>query len=221
MNKFKAVLLDLDNTLYEYDKCNEAAIESSINKLAGIFAKSKAEIKEIFEKSREKVKSQLKDTAASHSRLLYLQKTIEALKGRTDSALTHEIHDFFWQEYLNEMKLYDGVSDFLEYTKQKKIQLAIVSDLTADIQLKKIIKLGLNNHIDFVVTSEESGMDKPHPSIFSLALEKLRVPKDEVVMIGDDIKDAKGAEKAGIKCIMVKEGNFRAAFESFKTLSSQ
>lgn len=221
MNKIKAVLIDLDNTLYAYDKCNETGINAVVDKMSQIFNKPKDDIRKAFLISRDKVKKRIDGTGSAHSRLLYLQNTVEALKGKTDPKLTHDLHDVFWNAYMNEMRLFDGVSDFLNYAKEQEIKVAIVSDLTTDIQLKKIAKLGIDKHIELLVTSEEAGRDKPHPSIFSLALEKLELPKENVAMIGDDIKDMQGAKEFGISDYLhVKDGDFRKAFQSFKALTS-
>lgn len=217
----KAVLIDLDNTLYEYEKCNTAGLDAVFDKLSSIFDMPKEAVKETFDQSRKLVKQWLKDTSASHSRFLYFQKTIERLKGSTDIKLTQDIHDLFWKNYFSQMTLFDGVIDFFEYLKNVGIKIAIVSDLLADIQFKKITELDIDKYIDFVVTSEEAGRDKPAESVFLLALEKLGLSKNEVVLIGDDLdKDAKGARDFGIRYIQVNNGDFKDVMESFKKLNS-
>ena len=51
---------------------------------------------------------------------------------------------------------------------------------------------------------------KPSPSFFMLALENLGFPGSKVVMIGDDINnDIGGAQKAGMKAILVRTGKYR------------
>jgi len=52
---------------------------------------------------------------------------------------------------------------------------------------------------------------KPSKEFFSLALADLGLPKEEVVMIGDDIAtDIGGAKRAGIRGALVRTGKFRA-----------
>jgi len=217
----KAVLLDLDNTLYDYERCNSAALDSVMNRLSSIFGKPKEAVEEIFGQSRDAVKLWLEDTASSHSRFLYFQKTIETLNQTTNVQLTKELHDHFWEVYFNQMKLSDGVLEFLEYLKNSGIKIAIVSDLTAETQFKKLLNLGLDKYVDFVITSEEAGMEKPSKEIFQLTLEKLGVSKNEVMFIGDNLeKDAQGAQNFGINFIHVSNGNFRNVIGSFKTLTS-
>lgn len=216
----KAVLIDLDNTLYDYEKCNRAGLEFAINRLSSIFNVPLETVKDTFDKSRMLVKEYLGNTAASHSRFLYFQKTIEHLKGSTDIKLTEDIHELYWNAYFNQMALFDGVADFFEELKLNGIKIAIVSDLVADIQFKKLLRLGIDRYIDFVITSEEAGRDKPEKHVFQLALEKLGLPKEEVVLIGDDTdKDVKGADDYGIKYILMNDGDFRNVIKSFKKLN--
>ena len=53
-------------------------------------------------------------------------------------------------------------------------------------------------------------MGKPEKKFYNMAIEDMRVPKNEVVMIGDDIlSDIKGAKDIGIKTIQVKTGKYQ------------
>jgi putative hydrolase of the HAD superfamily len=74
-----------------------------------------------------------------------------------------------------------------------------LTDLTAQIQKKKIIKLWIQDHIDYLVSSEEVWAEKPDSRVFELSLEKLGLQKDQVCMIGDSYeKDILWAKKFGI-----------------------
>jgi HAD superfamily hydrolase (TIGR01458 family) len=54
-------------------------------------------------------------------------------------------------------------------------------------------------------------MGKPAAGFFEAAVRRLGVPKDEVLMIGDDIRvDVGGAQRAGLKGALVKTGKYRA-----------
>ena len=215
----KAVLFDLDNTLYEYEKCDNAGLDPVFTSLSLMFNKPKETVKEIFHESRKKVKMWLKNTASSHSRFLYFQKTIESLKGTTDIELTQRTHNLYWDAYFNQMKLYDGVIDFFKQLKDAGIKIVIASNLTTEIQFKKLIHLSIDKYIDFVVTSEEAGQDKPENPVFLIALEKLGLPKEEIVLIGDEPDaDIRGAKTFGIRYILVNNGDFKSIQEPFKNL---
>ena len=53
-------------------------------------------------------------------------------------------------------------------------------------------------------------MGKPARAFFDAAVAKLGVPRDEVAMIGDDVRgDVGGAQAAGLRGILVRTGKFR------------
>ena len=91
---------------------------------------------------------------------------------------------------------------------KKGVKLALVTDLTADVQMKKIAILGLDSYIDAVVTSEEARLEKPLTPIFQLALKKIGIAAKDVWVIGDSIeKDIVGGNGVGASTVLFdKEG---------------
>jgi putative hydrolase of the HAD superfamily len=183
-----AVLFDTDNTLYEYNSSHKAATKSVIKKATNIFGISESEFKDALEVSRSEVKKKLGNTASSHSRLLYFQKTIEYLGMGTRILTTLDLEQTYWRTFLANSELFPGVKSLLQQLKSKGVKTANITDLTAQIQFRKMVYFGLDEYFDYVVTSEEAGCDKPSPLPFKLALEKLKVKPERVWMIGDDLR---------------------------------
>jgi FMN phosphatase YigB (HAD superfamily) len=71
--KYKAILLDIDNTLYDYNKAHYFAKNKILNYCMDAFSLSKDEIILAYERARKQVHIELCETAASHNRLLYFQ----------------------------------------------------------------------------------------------------------------------------------------------------
>jgi len=210
MTKYRGLLIDLDGTLYEYERCNRLATVAVVDELSAITGREKSDILRFFNESRDQVKRYTEGTASSHSRLLYIQRLVERLFCRSDLDLVVRLHDLFWNSYVNNIILYDGVLDFLQYVKSQGVETAVVTDLTADIQIKKLRGISVNSYIDFLVTSEEAGRDKPYKSIFEIALRKLSLPKSVVIMLGDNPDtDIRGALDFGINAINVNKGSFK------------
>ncbi len=70
--------------------------------------------------------------------------------------------------------------------------------------------LGLLPVFDHIANSGTVGYEKPHPEIFRFALESAGHPR-EMWMVGDNVvADVLGAEKAGIKGILVRRQDSRA-----------
>ncbi len=199
MPKTKGVLLDLDHTLYDYEVCNNAALTVVYKRLSDRFGLPIKEIPKLFEAARHSVKIDLTGTGSEHSRTLYFKKLVENIEKRTDPGLILELEEIYWKEYFSHMKLFPHVLEFLEYCRKKKLKVAIVTDLTAAIQLRKIVCLGIGEFIGYVVTSEEAGKEKPSPYLFYIALDRLKCRPDEVIMVGDDCeKDVLAARNLGI-----------------------
>ena len=204
---FKAVLLDLDNTLYLYHPCHEAALGKVYEyfKIRGVF-NDFALFKKEYDFSRRTINIDLAGTGASHSRFLYFKLLVEKFYLKTDISRIQLLENIYWCFFINSMVLFDGVIEFLDQCVKNKIKICIVTDLTTDIQFRKIVQLGLDKYVDFITTSEEVGVEKPHPYIFIKSLEKLNMTVNEVVMIGDDFnKDIVGAMNLEIQWIQLNK----------------
>ena len=209
LKKYKGIFLDLDDTLYEYAPCNTAGNAAVVTFLAERLGADQEKVLQSFTTARQQVKDNLLsavgfETAAAHSRLLYGQRLIEHLTGQSQPALTTETADIFWSAYFKVMTLFPAAREFLELAKRRGKTLAIVTDLEHRVQLDKLLRLGIADLIDIVVSSEEAGRDKPHPAALLLALQKTGLQPDEVVYIGEsEAKDVAGAQAAGITPILI------------------
>ena len=206
----KAVIFDTDNTLYPYSPAHKEAtraVEEKVEKQLGI---DKVMFRSAFLKAREEIKNRLGNVASSHSRLLYMQKTIEKLELGTRILTTLDLEQTYWRTFLSNCKLFPDVLDFIQLLKSKGIVTANITDLTAQIQFRKLVYFGLDEFFDYVVTSEEAGADKPDKRPFEVAFEKLQVEPENIWMIGDNPKsDMVGAGEMG----MIKIQKFHDGIE--------
>ena len=198
----EAVIFDTDNTLYPYDPAHKEAthaVEEKVEKMLGI---DKKDFRKAFEEARKEIKDRLGNVASSHSRLLYMQRTIEKLELGTRILTTLDLEQTYWRTFLINSKLFPEVIDFIQLLKSKGIVTANITDLTAQIQFRKLVYFGLDEFFDYVVTSEEAGRDKPDRRPFEVTLEKLKISPNNIWMIGDNpLNDMAGAGEMGIKKI--------------------
>jgi len=230
IGKPKAVIFDTDNTLYPYEIAHSAAIDAVKKKSNSILGITKKEFENAYKVARKEIKLQLGETASSHSRLLYFQKTIESLGLRTRILITLDLEQTYWRTFLINAKLFSYVREFIFELKSDGILMANITDLTAQIQFRKMVYFGLDEHFDYVVTSEEAGHDKPDPRPFQIALDKFKIDPEEIWMIGDSASaDMAGANLFGIKKIqkihknvVIGEGNAKPdiIFSEYASLSN-
>ena len=65
----------------------------------------------------------------------------------------------------------------------------------------------LQGLISATVSSSEHGFMKPHPSIFSAALQLVNVAAGDAVMVGDSVRqDVEGALRAGMRAVLLNRG---------------
>mgnify|MGYP003974225999 FL=1 len=225
LSRPKAIIFDTDNTLYPYLPAHRAALKLVKLKAVELLGVDEESFMKAFNVSRKEVKDQLGSTASSHSRLLYFQKTIEHLEMGTKIFLTLDLEQTYWREFLANARLFPGVKDFLMQLQKDKVKTANITDLTAQIQFRKMVYFGLDNLFDYVVTSEEAGSDKPSREPFQLALNKLNIDAKDIWVVGDDPQsDISGGKKFGMVTMQMNHSKTRVSedadvvFKSFQSL---
>ena len=204
---FKAVIFDLDDTLYNYEEINEAAIKKLCDYTCNALNIDEALFKEAFEYGRKSTKEGLENVASGHNRMIYCQKTLEYL-GVNPIMNSLEMYDVYWNSMLDTMTLNEGVIELFEFLKEHNIKIGICTDLTTNIQHRKLRKLDIAKYVDCIVTSEEAGQEKPSNKMFDLCIKKLDVLRNEACYVGDSFKkDVIGASKAGLLPIWYNPAN--------------
>ena len=194
----KAVIFDLDNTLYDYDRANLIARKHLAEMGADLLRVGVDKFLEAYDQANREVKSHMGKSASCHNRMLYSQRTAEILGGRVLD-VAPKLYDAYWDKLLEVMELYPGARDFLAALKEKGVAVGICTDMTAHIQYRKLLRFELAPYVDAVVTSEEMGVEKPHAAMFHAALDKLKVSGGEAVYVGDSWeRDIEGARNVGI-----------------------
>lgn len=194
----KAFVFDIDNTIYNYHSNDDIAMDNLCKFVEEKINIDKENFLKIYDESRKVVKTRLTEGAGQHNRMLFFQAAIEII-GKNPLDYVLDMYEIYWNTFLENMTLFDGAMDFLKSIKEAGLKIALCTDMTANIQYRKIKKLGIADLIDVIVTSEEAGFEKPSPVIFNLVLEKLKIKPSEAIYIGDHIeKDIKGSLTCGM-----------------------
>lgn len=204
LRAYRAVIFDLDNTLYPYAPCharglaNAQALWRTLPQTAG------CPFLPTYLAARRVVARRHRATAASHSRLLYFRRMCEPRFGRQAPAAALALHHAYWDGYFRGMRLDRSVKPLLRQLKARGTRIGLLTDLMEEIQLRKVARLGLAPYLDAVVTSEKVGREKPDARMFRAILRKLRATPTASVMIGDDYrKDIVGGKRAGLVTVWV------------------
>lgn len=193
------VVFDTDNTIYPYDPAHKFAMQAVYRKVNYVYGLNQKDFDTALNIAKRRIKKNLGNTASSHSRLLYFQKTLELLGYQTQIFDSLDLEEIYWSNFLLKANLFHNLTECIKDIRALGIKLSIITDLTVQIQFRKLIFFNLDEYFDFVVTSEESGADKPYINSFNLLREKANLKKsNKILMIGDDKnKDIYAAKKYG------------------------
>jgi putative hydrolase of the HAD superfamily len=200
----KAVIFDLDNTLTDFMRMKERAVESAAQAMvdAGL-PKNRAEavqrIREVYDREGMEYQKVLDDFIEEE--LGYVDPKILAAgivgyrKGREGA-----------------LDLYPHVNMTLFELMKRGLKLAVLSDAPQMSAWLRLAYLKLHNVFDAVVTYDDTGRHKPHPAPFELVLKKLDIEPRRAIMVGDwPERDIKGARKLGIRTVYARYGNVNEA----------
>jgi putative hydrolase of the HAD superfamily len=91
----------------------------------------------------------------------------------------------------------------LEKLKAAGYYLAVISNSDGRVE-SELRRAGLDEYLEFVIDSSVVGVEKPHPEIFEIALERSGISADEAIYVGDTYPtDIGGAELAGLRGILI------------------
>lgn len=96
----------------------------------------------------------------------------------------------------------------------KMYKTAVLSNANLGVLERKIDPELLRNIFDALIISAEVGTVKPHPEIYILAAQKLRVEPSECLFIDDHRSYCQAAEKTGMRSILYTSfGQFKSKLE--------
>lgn len=129
-----------------------------------------------------------------------------------------ELWDHFGQP--SAWRTFDDVGPALGALRRSGRRVAIASNF--DGRLRGVVR-GLPDLAaaeDALVISSEVGVRKPHPSFYRAARERLGLPADRVLSVGDDPEnDVRGPERAGLRGLLLdRDGRRPEGFASVPDL---
>ena len=196
----KAVVFDLDNTLVDFMKMKEMAVEGAVEAMidAGLPLRKEEAIKKIYEiYDREGIEDQKvfdKFLSETFGRIDYkiLAAGIVGYRKAKEAALVLYPHVHY---------------TLMELLKMGK-RLAVISDAPKLQAWTRLAQTGLHHYFEVVVTFDDTGKRKPDPEPFIFALDKLNVKPEESIMIGDWAeRDIIGAKTIGMVTVFARYGN--------------
>ena len=188
----RAVLFDLDGTLYDRDAVVSAVTHEQVDTFRGRLGDV--------------------DRGALIARMLALDDHGYARRAdiyrtllagmEVDTALAADLEAHFWDCYCRHCECPEDAADTLGRLRASGRKLALVTNGPVAWQSRKLRTLGLADYFDEVLISEAEGIAKPDPRIFTRALERLGVSAADAMFVGDHPEiDVAGAQDAGLVAV--------------------
>jgi HAD superfamily hydrolase (TIGR01549 family) len=197
----RAVLFDLDDTLFDHHRSARAAlagVHAAFASRVGFDEFERHHIRFLEEMHIEVLAGRVHLDEARRERF---RRVFGALGLGIDEPTTDAVASSYRDGYMAARRAMDGAAALLAALKPHA-RLAIVTNNLLEEQRDKLEHCGLSPFIDTLVASQDVGVSKPDPEIFRIALARVGASRSEAVMVGDSWQsDVAGAHAAGIRAV--------------------
>ncbi|WP_449452562.1 HAD family hydrolase [Streptococcus suis] len=197
----KALIFDVDDTLYDqmqpFERALERHIEVAREQIELLYLSFRRYADEVFEATAIG-KMSLKD---SH---IYRMKHALADFGYQVSDATALAIQIDYDYFQGQIELSPVFPEIFSWCQAQGIAMGIITNGPYRHQLRKIRTMGLVNwfELEHVLISGQVGITKPNPAIFQLMEERLGMSGEDICYLGDSFEnDVVGAKAANWKAI--------------------
>jgi putative hydrolase of the HAD superfamily len=188
----RAVLFDLDGTLYDRDALATALFEQQYLAFAS----------ELRGVSRERFLRDVHgmdehghgDKEAGYARLVR--------EWHLDGTLAVRLFEHFMVTYPRLCVPSEACANTLRELRARGLKLGLITNGPSSLQRRKLAALALDRSFDTILVSGEEGVRKPDAEIFRRGLQRLEVAPHEAMFVGDHpVADVEGASGAGLLAV--------------------
>ena len=196
----KAIIFDLDNTLLDFMKMKQFAVKAAITAMneAGLNINEDQAYKDIFK---------LYESKGWENQQVFDDFLMQNFGKVSNKILAAGIVSYRRAREAT-LLVYPNVNKTLIELIKMGVQLAVDSDAPSRQAWMRLYYLNLHHVFDPVLTFDDTGVRKPSPKPFEMALDILQAKPEEVLMIGDwPERDVVGAKQIGMKTVFARYGD--------------
>ena len=216
--KYTTLFLDLDNTLLDFDKAEEKAIEKVLKKYDLPHDKETIKLYSAINLSFWKrfEKGEIPKDAIFEGRFKKLLQELN--KDRNTALISDDYCGFLSEGYF----VVDGADSILKYLKNKGYYICATTNGFAFTQKKRVIHSGLECYFDKVFISEDIGHQKPEKEYFDCVINNIpEKNRKNILIIGDSqSSDILGGINSGIDTCWYNPKNEEAKINSNFVINS-
>ncbi len=209
MAKLKAILFDVDDTLYSTTDFAELARSNSIKEMIrlGLKMEHDALMRELNE-----VIGEFTSNYEHHFDKLLLRLPAEALEGVNPVILVAGAVVAYHETKARQLSMPDDVKELLGRLSKTDLILGVITSGPQIKQAEKILRLGLMEYIDpsAIFLSDQIGIGKPNVKLYMKACRQLNIWPLEAMYVGDNPpNDIDPPNQLGMSTVLVRrEGKY-------------
>ncbi|MDQ0149004.1 HAD family hydrolase [Eubacterium multiforme] len=196
--RYLNVVFDIDGTLINSEKAVLKSLQKTILEVKGL----KMNLKD------------LKFSLGIPGKDALLKLNIENIE-----KVEHMWNEYF-NEYLDDIKLFDGIKETIQKLKSKSIKLGIITSQTRKEYETIFMRFNLDNYFDVVICADDTIKHKPEGEPMEKYLNLANAKREKTVYIGDSIYDMKCAKNAGVDSVLALWGRDDSNIEATYKLNS-
>lgn len=199
------IFFDLDHTLWDFEKNSDLAFTEVIEQMDLPF--SVGDFLEVYRPINVAYwdKFSLNLITSEELRKGRIADTLSILNYVTTTQQILSIGERYLEVLPNFNNLLEGAQELLEYLS-KRYTLHIITNGFEVVQNRKLAHSGIAGYFKTITNSENAGVKKPDPRIFSFALNVAKANVAQTVMVGDNwLADIQGAKNIGMDAIYYNE----------------
>ena len=107
--------------------------------------------------------------------------------------------------YIHEIKLKEGVKEFISYLKERDIKLAIATSNSRKLAKDCLRSKGILEAFDYICTSDEVPKGKPEPDVYLQAAKMINTKPEQSLVFEDIPYGLLAGKRAGMEVCAVKD----------------
>ena len=120
--------------------------------------------------------------------------------------MVKEFVNYYGNNILVESKLVNGVKDFLIWCKENKISMGVCTNKQEHLAIDLLKKIKINDYFEYVAGCNTFDYCKPDARHLTSVIEIMGGDIKKTLMIGDSEVDAKAAENASLRFVLLEDG---------------
>lgn len=207
----KAVLIDIDDTIFDFEKCSKNSFLKTLEKFNLKFKEEDFsyfnKVNDILWTKQKLGEINIKEVFIKRDYLIGKYFNIDIEKGL--------FNDLFVKFLYDEIEMVDGIEDLLLYLSDK-YKIFTASNGIFKMQENRLKKSNLDKYFDKIFVSDKIGYEKPDKKFFQKIMDLTKFSNDDLIMIGDSIKsDIIGAKNSKIKSIYFNKEDKKISDKNF------